>query len=65
MEARMAKDKSPISAAEVVVCVGLLCLTVGAWHLIGWASLIAPGLILIFYGLPPRPPFVHRSQDRR
>lgn len=48
--------------ADLVVTIGLVCLTVGVWTFVGAGSLIAPGAILLWYALPPRPPFVVRDR---
>jgi hypothetical protein len=39
--------------------VGLLC--AGLWRVSPPAALIAAGLICVWYGLPPRPPFITRE----
>ena len=57
------KSKSAIGRADVVVLTGLACLTAGAWSVTGLAALILPGMVLVWYALPTRPPFVQR-QDR-
>lgn len=56
------KPRKSVDASDLVVAGGLTCLTTGAWAAIGVAALVLPGLVLLWYGLPPRPPFV--KQDR-
>jgi hypothetical protein len=61
-----AKAKNlPITAADVVVFVGLGCLTTGAWSVVGLAALMLPGLVLVWYALPTRPPFVATTDRER
>lgn len=45
-----------------MVAIGLVCLTVGAWAVVGWAALMVPGAVAVWYGLPPRPPFVTKGR---
>lgn len=59
----MAKLKHTLGREDAVVLVGLACVTAGAWSAVGLASLVLPGAVLVWYALPPRPPFVKR-QDR-
>jgi fatty acid desaturase len=66
METRMAEKKTPkptLGRDDVVVLAGLACLTAGAWASLGFAALVLPGAVLVWYALPTRPPDVSR-QDR-
>lgn len=54
--------KNPFGRGDALVLVGMCCLTAGAWSVIGLASLILPGSLLVWYALPPRPPFVQRQE---
>jgi hypothetical protein len=56
------KPESRIGRDDLTVFVGLACLAAGAWSVIGLAALILPGSVLVWYALPPRPPFIR--QDR-
>ena len=49
-----------VSQQDGVVLVGLALVTLGAWALVGWAALMVPGVALVWYGLPARPPFIDR-----
>lgn len=55
--------RSLVGVDEVVLAVGVLLLTVGLWHLVGAAALIAPGLLAVWLALPTRRPFIGPVAD--
>lgn len=50
--------KRRVDTRDLTVLIGLVALTAGAWNAIGPSSLALPGAVLVWYALPPRPPFV-------
>ena len=56
----MAKLKKVLGADEIILVAALLLVTIGLWLVAGQASLIAPGFVLLWVGLPSRSPFVMR-----
>lgn len=56
------RDRRSIDAADLIVLIGLGCLTGGAWFAIGPAALMLPGAVCVWYALPQRPPFVKKDR---
>ena len=56
---------SGLGTDEVVFIAALLLIAVGLWLVVGQASLIVPGCVLLWVGLPSRLPFVMRPGFRR
>ena len=52
---------SGLGADEVVFIAALLLITAGVWLFVGQASLIAPGVVLLYVALPSRQPFIVRA----
>lgn len=54
--------KGHVDLSDVVVGLGLIALASGLSMVAPWAAYVAVGTVLIWYGLPSRPPFIVRSQ---
>lgn len=50
-----------IGIDECVLTLGLILLSAGLWPTFGRASLIAPGIVLVWMALPQRAPLVRRE----
>lgn len=48
---------STFDSSDAAILFGLALVTAGAWPFVGAASLIAPGVVVIWLAIPPRPPF--------
>lgn len=56
---------SVIAREELLVLAGLILLTHGLWPLLGQQALVAPGLVLLWIGVPQRVTFIARPPERR
>lgn len=45
-------------AQEIVLVIGLVLVAVALWPKVGQLALLVPGVVLIWYALPARPPFM-------
>lgn len=48
----------PFDRADVIVLCGLVLVALGCWEAWRPGAFLVPGAVLVYYGLPPRPPFV-------
>ncbi len=54
-----------IGMGDALVLIGMALIAIGCWDAYRPASFIVPGLVLIFYALPTRPPFIERESKAR
>ncbi len=50
-------------ADTVGVLIALLLIGIGFWHLWRPGAFIVPGLVVLWFALPSRPPFITREID--
>jgi uncharacterized membrane protein len=50
-----------VELSDVWLILGLTLLAIGLWQVSAAAALAAVGVVLVWIGLPPRPPFMRRS----
>jgi hypothetical protein len=63
--AMLRKMVERVDLSDVLVLVGLLALARGLALVASWAAYVVVGGVLIWYALPPRPPFIVRAEKQR
>lgn len=53
-----------LDRADAIVVAGLVLVAIGCWDAYRPASFVIPGLVFVWFGLPPRPPFVARPEQK-
>lgn len=59
--ARVRAALGSIDRSDVLVLIGLMLVGAGAWQYSPAAAAVAVGAIVLWYGMPTRPPFVGGS----
>ena len=58
----MTREKhKAIGLDDAIVLAGIALIAVGCWEAYRPASFIVPGILLVWYALPTRPPFIERE----
>lgn len=53
-----------VSMGDVLLAVGLGLIAWGFWDVSRPVALGVPGAVLVWYALPPRPPFIERPREK-